>query len=257
MSTGVAVLAIVLSGAAAAIFAALVQRLVSNAWRRKHHDVGSVVFLQIGVVFAVLLAFVANECLTEYNAAQRAIDGECSALHGAAILASSLPAPAAHDVLTLERAYVAAVIGQEWPAMRRNREGSGEARLALTKLVQRTAQLRPADAGAQGLQGQVLALLAEAHAQRETRIYEAGSGIPLALWAVLIGFTALLAAFVAFAGVEGRTTAAVVAFLFAASTVSILTVTALLNYPFEGALALTPADFQHTLGNIDALMPRG
>ncbi len=42
----------------------------------------------------------------------------------------------------------------------------------------------------------MLSLLAQAHAQRETRIFQAHSGIPGALWWVLIGFTITLALFV-------------------------------------------------------------
>lgn len=45
----------------AAFSTALIHRRVENDLRRLHHDVGSVVFLQLGVVFAVLLAFVFSE----------------------------------------------------------------------------------------------------------------------------------------------------------------------------------------------------
>jgi hypothetical protein len=36
---------------------------------RQHHEIGNPVYLQIGVVFAVLLAFVFNEVFGEYNSA--------------------------------------------------------------------------------------------------------------------------------------------------------------------------------------------
>src|SRR5579884_994860 len=57
---------------------------------RRHHEVGSAVFLQLGVVYAVLLAFVFIQVWDQYNEAASAIDQECGALHGAAMLASTL-----------------------------------------------------------------------------------------------------------------------------------------------------------------------
>ena len=73
------------------IATSLVRRALGVDTRREHHDVGNPVYLQIGVVFAVLLAFVFNEVFGEYNAAAQAINGECGALHGAALLAHQLP----------------------------------------------------------------------------------------------------------------------------------------------------------------------
>src|SRR4029077_19234369 len=43
-----------------------------------YHEVGYAVFLQLGVIFAVLLAFVFNGVWSDYNTASRAIDSECA-----------------------------------------------------------------------------------------------------------------------------------------------------------------------------------
>jgi hypothetical protein len=75
------------------------------------------------------------------------------------------------------------------------------------------------------------------------RIYQAGSGIPTALWTVLIGFELILVAFVVLSGLRFWTTAALVSGIFAASVSSILVVARLLDFPFEGALALSSHDF--------------
>ncbi|MBV8578814.1 MAG: hypothetical protein JOZ58_27740, partial [Acetobacteraceae bacterium] len=65
---------------------------------RRHHEIGSAVFLQLGVVFAVLLAFVFSEVWSEYNTAASAINKECGNLHGTAILAAGL-APTERDLV--------------------------------------------------------------------------------------------------------------------------------------------------------------
>ena len=52
---------------------------------RRHHEIGSAVFLQLGVIFAVLLAFVFNEVWSEPNTAASAINSECSNLRAAVV----------------------------------------------------------------------------------------------------------------------------------------------------------------------------
>jgi len=47
-------------------------------------------FLQLGVVFAVLLAFVFSEAWGEYNEAAQAVDLEVSAMHGVAMISATL-----------------------------------------------------------------------------------------------------------------------------------------------------------------------
>ncbi len=253
MRYGEAILILVLSSVAAGWVTSLVHRRIELEWRRHHHEVGSVIFLQLGVVFAVLLAFVCNECLGGYNDAQAAIDRECGALHGAAILAATLPPPAAHAILNAEIAYIEVLVQREWPAMENTRHGDHATRDAIVRMLQAAAEAKLSDPDDRARQSQIVSLFAEAHSQSEERLYEAANGIPAALWGVLIGLTAVLSSFVAFAGIEDRPTAVTVAVIFTAGTVSVLLVARLLNYPFEGALALTPANFIETLGNITAL----
>lgn len=87
MSYAEALFLVLLTAIVSVTVTSLVRRALGLDARRQHHEVGNPVYLQIGVVFAVLLAFVFNEVFGEYNAAAQAINGECGALHGAALLA--------------------------------------------------------------------------------------------------------------------------------------------------------------------------
>lgn len=69
MSYLVAVAIVVASALLGAGAPLLVRRRVSLEALRSHHEVGSYVFLQMGVVFAVLLAFVFSEVWIEHNSA--------------------------------------------------------------------------------------------------------------------------------------------------------------------------------------------
>ena len=87
------------AGLAAAFTCALLHRVVHHDTFRRYHEVGYAVFLQLGVIFAVLLAFVFNNVWSDYNIASQAIDSECASLHGIAILSDRLPSPARDAIL--------------------------------------------------------------------------------------------------------------------------------------------------------------
>ena len=74
------------TGLVAASICALLHRILHRDTFRRSHEVGYAVFLQLGVIFAVLLAFVFNNVWSNYNIASQAIDSECASLHGIAIL---------------------------------------------------------------------------------------------------------------------------------------------------------------------------
>jgi hypothetical protein len=116
-------------GLLAAFTCVLLHRIVRHDTFRRYHEVGYAVFLQLGVIFAVLLAFVFNNVWSNYNAASEAIDNECGSLHGIAILSDRLPSPARDTILGDLRAYLTTVLDREWPDMRqRNESKAADAR---------------------------------------------------------------------------------------------------------------------------------
>ena len=86
---------ILTAGVVAALATSLNQRHVDIELLRRNHDVGSVVFLQLGTVFAVFLAFAFSEVWSAYNETQLAIDQAVAAMHGAAMIAPTLSPPPA------------------------------------------------------------------------------------------------------------------------------------------------------------------
>jgi hypothetical protein len=52
------------------------------------------------------------------------------------------------------------------------------------------------------VQGQILSLLSEAYAHRETRTFQLGLGLPSVVWAELVLFSVFLTVFVVMAGVD-------------------------------------------------------
>ena len=254
MSYSAAILVTIIAALIAALATVVLQSFVAFDFRRKHHEVGSTVFLQLGVVFAVLLAFAFDEAWTEYNEAARAIDLEVGAMHGVGMIGATLPAADARAILTTERDYLESVADREWPVMAARRTEDPATDLKLQALIQEVANLHVPDPDQREKKAEMLSLLTQAHAERETRIFQAGSGIPGALWWVLIGFTIILALFVSLSELPYKTTSAAISACFAACIAGILVVARLLDYPFEGALALPKRDFVEVIGKISALL---
>ena len=235
------------------IAATLVRRALGLDARRQHHEVGNPVYLQIGVVFAVLLAFVFNEVFGEYNTAAQAINGECGALHGTALLAHQLPDGHGRAVEEAILNYSKVVINDEWPALQ-HRQASSNASLAFQAIVEAAGNLRIGQPNDAAIQSQILSLLAQAHAFRETRIFHANQGLPVIIWLVLSFYGLVLVVFVLFAGVQSRIGHLFFTAVFSTSVVLVFILVRMLDYPFEGALTLSNDDFVRTIGHVNSLI---
>jgi hypothetical protein len=229
--------------------AVLVRRYVAFETLRRHHEVGSAVFLQMGVVFAVLLAFVFTEVWGEYNAAEQAIADESSSLIGAARLSGGLSDRAAEGVRQSIVDYLKTVIEDEWPAMAKL-HASSKAEKAFDDLWSRVSKLEVANDRDGAIRSQLLAQLASAGQQRGTRIFQAANGLPTIIWTLLILFAVILAGFLLFFGVEFVWSQALFTGAFAGSVAFVLVLIRLLDYPFVGDLGLSAELFRTALDQV-------
>jgi hypothetical protein len=240
------------TGLIAAFVCVLLHRILHHDTFRRYHEVGHAVFLQLGVIFAVLLAFVFNNVWSNYNVASQAIDSECGSLHGIAILSDRLPAPARATILEDLHAYLTTVLDREWSDMqRRNESQAADVRFQLLWQTVETVNTDPADGQ---IRGQLLGLLATAHQSRETRLYQMRQGVPGLIWSLLIIFAfALIGCMLVFAAEASLSKAVLVGVFTSSLTLALLTVR-MLDFPFEGALQLSSRDFSQTLKKIDRLI---
>jgi hypothetical protein len=258
MSLTVALAVVLVCAMSAGAVGLLVHRHVRLDMRRRHNEIGTAVFLQLGVIFAVLLAFVFSEVWDQYNDAANAVQLECSALQGAAVLAGSLPKAEGAPILQAEQSYVDGVIHHEWTQMALARGEEPESASRLVGLIQTVARYKPSNLADLGTRQQLLTFLERANTERSNRLFQAGSGVPALLWCLLIGFGGVLAIFVTLAGVENGGALICFSVTFAAAVAAILVLIHLLDFPFEGALALGPQPFLATaakLSDMVRLMP--
>src|SRR6516165_2887639 len=145
------------------------------------------------------------------------------------------------------------VISDEWPALQ-HRESSPNAVLAFQAIIEAAGNLNVGQPNDPAIQGQILALLSQAHAFRETRIFQANQGLPIIIWLVLSFYGLVLVVFVLIAGVESRIGHLFFTAIFATSVVLVFVLVRMLDYPFEGALMLSNDDFVKTIGRLSMLI---
>ena len=220
--------------------------------RRRHLEVGTAIFLQLGVIYAVFLAFVFGQALTSFVAADDAIYAECAALHGAAILGTGLSEPSRTKVAEAMESYTTAVIGREWRTMREARAEDPVAFAREGAMLKTANGLEVSDPKDIRIAERVVTALIEAHKNREERIFQAGQGIPAGLWAMILIYCAALIGLVLFSSLEYALSHAILSGLFGALNVLVLLAVFVLQYPFEGPFRLSPNNFEMTQAKIVA-----
>jgi hypothetical protein len=249
-------LLIVLSVTAVAAAASFVTgRRVGLETRRRYHDVGLPVFAQLGLLLSVLIAFVFSGVWSDYRTADEAMGGERSALHGAAILAHGLPDHRGEAIERSIAVYAQIVATDEWREMTR-RKLSRNAQRGFEEIIRQAASDASSGSVSPQVRAQILTLVMQAHDQRETRTYQLTQSVPPFIWVTLIVLFLLQLTFLVFAGVEHPVNL-IFAAAFAGCTVLVLVSISLLDFPFEGALALSNADFVQLSEQIDELIRSG
>ena len=229
-------------------------RLVGVELRRRHLEVGTAIFLQAGVIYAVFLAFIFGQALTSYVEADNATDNECAALHGAAILSRSLPPAQSAQMAAALETYIDAVIDTEWPAMRESRSESPQALAAEVALLTRANSLDLQQQKDIANQSRIITLLIEAHREREERIFQARQGIPDGLWAMILVYCGVLVGLVFFSSLEYAWSHATLSGIFGGLNAITLLACFLLQYPFEGPFRLSSSSFMTTKVRVQAAL---
>ncbi len=101
--------------------AVLAQIGIRRAWPRlaegEHNDVAGFIIAVVGVIYAVLLAFVVIVSWEKFNSAESVVGQEASALRSIYRESVAFPPEARAQLGDDVSRYASAVIKQEWPAM--------------------------------------------------------------------------------------------------------------------------------------------
>jgi hypothetical protein len=236
---------------AAAVAAVALVLVVIDRWagdqRTLDHEVASTIFNMVGVLYAVLLAFVVVQVWQTNDDAQHYSQAEASDVSAIYFTARALPQPQRDQLKDLARSYAETVATEEWPAMA---HGATSPRAVADVAQMRVVILsyRPQDYRGQVLMTQILDSVDQTVDARRNRTSRADSPVPTVMWVGLLAGGAITVGFTLSFG-YGRLRHQI---LMCAAVAGLLAFTLWLvqqmGHPYAGSLGVGPDAFTEVLG---------
>jgi hypothetical protein len=224
----------------------LVNRLVPTGLREEHNDVAGFIYAVVGVVYAVLLAFVVIAVWEDYEAARDTTVREADELAEIFFIAHQLPGPERSRLQELSRSYARVVVEEEWALMAEGR-ASPRAWETLDEIRGTVQGLEPLDGAGQVLYDEELDRVnALADARRE-RLLDAEVGLPAILWIVLVVGGLITVGFTYLFGLRSNVAHTLMVATLTAVLAMVLFTIGALEYPFSGTVRLQPLTFELVL----------
>lgn len=218
----------------------LVMTLAVGERARAFKGVSPGMLSPLGICYGLLVAFVAAQVWSDFDAARDAVNREASALRGIVLLASRLPSQPELRLHTLVRHHVENTVRQEWPAMARQRATLTMTSAPLAQALQFILSFAPANAGQRAAQRSIIAAIENALDARRQRILISGSAVNAVKWSGLLLQAVCLLIAIAMVHVDNRLTAAIAMALFATGIAVSIVLIASHNRPFSGAISVKP-----------------
>ena len=231
-------------------FAQLTQKFAKDKeLLREHNDLAGFIFAVVGVIYAVLLAFIAVGVWERFAAAEQRTYNEAGQL--LIIYRDSEAFPLGKELRFEVRQYVQTIIQAEWPALRDSREAANIDTGQVTRIARTIRRLNPHNETQLAIYANMLTAFSAALADRDERLSEDATGLNAEMWwmvflgaVITIGFTYL------FGFKNDRMQAAMIGTLATLIGLVIFLVLSF-DYPFQGNVQVKPEAFHHLLFDFD------
>jgi len=190
----------------------------------------------LGLVFGLLVGFLAAQVWGDSDRARLAVNREASALRTVTLLAASFPGESETRIHALVRRHIEDAVKLEWPAMAQHRATLTPIPAPLAEAV--TLSLAPQDEGQRIAQREIVTMLQDALDARRQRIIISQSGINWVKWTGVILEAILTLIAIACVHSESRGTSAIALTIFASAAAVSLVLIASQERPFTGPLSV-------------------
>lgn len=231
---------------------ALVRKGVALHLLTSHHEVAFPIFLQIGVIYAVLLAFIFSMMLDHINEAYTKVKIESTNLLTLAQLAPAFAPETRSKIDQILIEYTQIVINKEWPKMSKQQE-EPEASKILGVLQNIYLNISPKTVREQIVYASSLEHLAQLRENRRMRIFTATEprlATPLVLLSAL-GLIVIAISY--FFGMHRLWAQMILTGALIFTITSILVVIFFLATPFSGRLSIHAKIFENTLVRLEQI----
>jgi hypothetical protein len=216
---------------------------------KPHNDIAGFIFATIGVIYAVLLAFIVVVTWQDYDKAQDVTVNEANCI--AALYRDSTPFPAEFraELKSELTNYVKAIINEEWKMMAKGKR-SANVQKTQVELWELYGNFQPKNESQKIFFAESVKKLNQATEMRRQRIVYASTGIHPILYFVLIIGSFITIAFTMLFGTENIVPHLIMVSLLAAMIAIILFTVISMDYPFTGDISITPDVFTQILSTL-------
>jgi hypothetical protein len=229
----------------------LVQWRIRRRWPSladgDQNEVAGFIIAVVGVIYAVLLAFVVIVAWENFTSAERIVGQEASALRSIYRESVAFPPETQEELSGLVLRYADEVIEREWPAMARGEPGDprvGEIFDEMASTIATVDVTTPAQEEFVGAEAERLSQLVSLRSQRLDYV---GRTIPGVLWVALIVGGVVTIGFALLFGVRQAVLHSLMLASLAALVGVLLLVAVVMDYPFSGGVSIAPEPFERVV----------
>jgi Protein of unknown function (DUF4239) len=210
----------------------VVTRLAVNERAKGFKAVSAGMLPPLGILFALLVGFIAVEVWGNFDKAKTAVTTEASALRAVVLLAGSFPEQRTSIYALVDR-HIDESVNNEWPAMAQQRMTLETLPMALIEALHDTLALKPTDDSQRAAQSEMVKELHTALDARRQRIVISESALGTVKWVgiLLQGLCTLVA--IAVVHSDNRIARALTLTLFAIGVAMSVLLIAAYSRPFS------------------------
>lgn len=224
----------------------VVRRLVRLDRLRTNNEVAGFKFATVGVIYAVLLAFVIVVVWEKFNAAENDVARQAAASATIYRLADGLNAERRGALRGAMSAYLNTSITKEWAAMERG-TGDPDVTRALSGVYTVVLNSRAADGSNAFLVTEILRQLDSISTTHRSLLVSADGNVPGILWFVLISGAIITVVYTFFFGTPNLRAQSLMTGALSVLVFSGLLTAVVIDHPFAGTVRVTPEPLVHVL----------
>lgn len=218
----------------------VVTRLAVDERARAFKGVSPGMLPPLGILFGLLVGFMAAQVWSDFERAKVAVATEASALRGVVLLARSFPGEPEARLRALVNRHIENTIDREWPVMAHQRATLTELPESLIEALSSALTLKPADEGQRMAQTQIVTALDKALEARRQRLIISDSTVTPIKWAALLLQAICTLIAIAMVHSDNRLTCSIALAIFATGIALSLLLIAAYNRPFSGEVSVSP-----------------
>ena len=231
--------------------AVAVQIGIRIAWpglaKGAHNDVAGFIIAVVGVIYAVLLAFVVIVSWEKLTSAEGVIGEEASALRSIYRESTAFPLEAREQLSDDVRRYATAVIEQEWPAMAEGRAGDPAVARELDEMMAHLTSLPATTPTQQEFVGAEAERFNDLVSARSQRLDFVVQGVSIVLWIALVVGAVVTIGFAMIFGLRSAALHVVMTGSLAVTIGVLLFVAVVMDRPFAGGVTVEPHPLERVL----------